>query len=250
MKSYSFLKYFFISIFSLILQTGQNCFAMTNTILKENVFYIENFQDLSRWTNIKVRGTEKLTVYTIEKKESESFLKTESDASASLLLLKTNYSIYEFPKLKWRWKVMNVYSNGNGLYKNTDDFPIRIFIMFKFDPVKSPFGQKFVYDIAKLFYGQYPPDSALIYAWDSVRQETNIINNANREQGKQVILEYGCKNCGVWQSEEVNVLEDYEKAFGRKPPELVTLSIMNDSDNTGEKSVSYLDNLVIFNNTP
>jgi hypothetical protein len=41
--------------------------------------------------------------------------------------------------------------------------------------------------------------------------------------------------------EEVNILEDFERAFNRKAPETATLALMNDSDNTGESSVSYMD---------
>jgi Ca2+-binding EF-hand superfamily protein len=51
---------------------------------------------------------------------------------------------------------------------------------------------------------------------------------------------------GTWQAEEVNILSDYKKAFGTSPPELASLAIMNDSDNTGQASVSYLDFIEVF----
>jgi hypothetical protein len=61
------------------------------------------------------------------------------------------------------------------------------------------------------------------------------------EEAKMVILEAGEDNAGKWLQEEVNIVEDYRDAFGNMPPSIASLAIMNDSDNTGEKSVSYVD---------
>jgi hypothetical protein len=56
-----------------------------------------------------------------------------------------------------------------------------------------------------------------------------------------IILESGADHAGEWRTEQVNILEDYEAAFGEAPPDTASLGIMNDSDNTGEQSVSYID---------
>ncbi|MCB2174033.1 DUF3047 domain-containing protein [bacterium] len=48
-------------------------------------------------------------------------------------------------------------------------------------------------------------------------------------------------NVGSWQEETVNVYEDYLKVFGEPPPQVASLAIMNDSDNTGEAATSYID---------
>ena len=46
--------------------------------------------------------------------------------------------------------------------------------------------------------------------------------------------------------EEADVIEDYKKAFGVSPPAVASIAIMNDSDNTGESSVSYIDFIEVF----
>jgi Protein of unknown function (DUF3047) len=38
----------------------------------------------------------------------------------------------------------------------------------------------------------------------------------------------------------------HKLAFNRNPPEVATIAIMNDSDNTGEASVSYIDFIEIL----
>jgi hypothetical protein len=49
-----------------------------------------------------------------------------------------------------------------------------------------------------------------------------------------------------WRDEEVDMVGDYEKAFGAKPPLRARIAIMNDSDNTGERAVSYLEFIEVF----
>ena len=46
---------------------------------------------------------------------------------------------------------------------------------------------------------------------------------------------------GKWIMEEVNILEDYKKAFGKNPPKKASLAIMSDSDNTGESATAWID---------
>jgi hypothetical protein len=56
-----------------------------------------------------------------------------------------------------------------------------------------------------------------------------------------VLLQKGKNNMGKWIMEEVNILEDYKKAFGKNPPKKASLAIMSDSDNTGESATAWID---------
>jgi Ca2+-binding EF-hand superfamily protein len=40
-------------------------------------------------------------------------------------------------------------------------------------------------------------------------------------------------------------VDDYQKAFGSKPPSRARIAIMNDSDNTGESSISFMEYLEV-----
>ena len=46
--------------------------------------------------------------------------------------------------------------------------------------------------------------------------------------------------------QEVNIVEDYQKAFGKIPPPKANLVTMSDSDNTGESATSYINFIEIF----
>ncbi len=61
-----------------------------------------------------------------------------------------------------------------------------------------------------------------------------------------IIVQSGAEHIGKWLEQEVNVLEDYRKAFGKDPPETASIAIMNDSDNTGESSISFIDYIEVY----
>jgi len=206
----------------------------------------EDFDDLNNWKPLYFPKIEEHTSYTIETNGSESYLKAESNASASAVLYKKEFNIYQYSRLRWRWKVENVYTHGDAKTKSGDDYPLRIYIVFKYDPEKAGFMEKLNYTAAKLIYGEYPPDSSLNYIWASREHKEILISNAYTDKSKMVLLQQGDANVGKWLINEVNVVEDYKKAFGEKPPPIASIAIMNDSDNTGEKSISYLDYIELY----
>jgi hypothetical protein len=206
----------------------------------------EDFNDLNGWKPLSFPKIKKHTSYRIESNGPGSYLKAESNASASAVLHKKEFNVYQYSRLRWRWKVENVYTKGNAKTKSGDDYPLRIYIVFKYDPEKAGFTEKLKYSAAKLIYGEYPPHSSLNYIWANRKHDETIITNAYTEKSKMVLLQEGDSNSGKWLKQDVNMREDYEDAFGEKPPPIASIAIMNDSDDTGEKSISYLDYIELY----
>jgi hypothetical protein len=209
-------------------------------------FLQEEFRDLEEWRELTFPEIKEHSRYTTERETDTSFLKAESTASASGIVFKKEFNVYDFPKARWRWKISNVYKEGNAKEKSGDDYPIRVYIVFKYDPDTASFGRKIKYGIVKKLYGEYPPHSSLNYIWANKRHEERFLTNTYADQAKMVILQTGADNAGIWKDEEVNILDDYREAFGGDPPPVAGIAIMNDSDNTGESSVSYIDYIEVF----
>ena len=74
----------------------------------------------------------------------------------------------------------------------------------------------------------------------------SIIVSPYTDRAMMVLLQKGAKNAGTWQDQEVNIVDDYQKAFGSKPPIRARIAIMNDSDNTGERSISWMEYIEVF----
>jgi DUF3047 family protein len=200
----------------------------------------ENFNSLSNWSSLHFRGIKRHSSYAIIKIKDESFLKASSNNSASALIFKKKFNVYKTPILKWRCKISNTYEKINESVKNGDDFPIRIYIIFKYNPKQSSFAERFKYKALKLFYGKYPPHSSLNYVWASSSIKRVIINPYTNKS-RSVIKQNGSRLKGNWIIEKSHIVRDYKKAFGVNPPAYCSIAIMNDSDNTKKKSISYID---------
>lgn len=210
------------------------------------IFFHEDFNDLTDWKVMEFPRIKKHSIYFIEKNGAESYLKSESNASASAIVFGKTFNVFDFPRVKWRWKISNVYKKGQAGEKAGDDYPIRIFIMFKYDPARASYGERIKHDVARLIFGMEAPYSSLNYIWESKPHSISIITSPYSSESKMVVLQAGSEKAGKWIEEDVNILEDYRKSFGEDPPAVANIAVMNDSDDTGEGSVSYIDYIEVY----
>lgn len=101
-------------------------------------------------------------------------------------------------------------------------------------------GMRIKYELIRTLYGRYPPHSSLNYIWANQPDEVAPVGSPFSERSIMIPLQHGPQKVGQWVEETVNVLEDYKRFFGGNPPPEAALAIMNDSDNTGERSTSYI----------
>jgi hypothetical protein len=210
----------------------------------EDVKIREEFKNLDNWNSYKFPKIKEHSVYTIVEGD---ILKTESKGSASAIIHKEEFDVYKYPLIQWKWKVDNIIKNGDAKSKEGDDYPIRIYIAFKYEPKAAGIGKRIKYNTAKLLYGDYPPDSSLNYIWANKVHEEDIIVNSYTSEAQMILLQKGDANIGIWKTENVDIIKDYKKAFGKEPPATASIIIMNDTDNTGESAVSYVDYIKVYN---
>jgi hypothetical protein len=223
-----------------------NFLSLTICAEEHTILFREDFNNLINWKQLYFPKIDKHSSYDIQTDGLITFLKTVSNASASALVYKKLFNVYKHPIVKWRWKVENVYKNGNAKTKAGDDYPLRIYITFKYDPKKVGLFEKVKYKTAKLVYGQYPPHSSLNYIWSNKEYKETIITSSYTKKSKMILLQSGVLKVGTWQTEKVDVVKDYQRAFGSQPPAMASIALMNDSDNTGESSISYLDYIEVY----
>ncbi len=201
-----------------------------------------DFTSLEQWEALSLPGVDKASTYSIATDESgETILETKSSASASGLISRSSFDPHRLPRLCWKWKIKNVYKNGNALQKSGDDYPLRIFVVFPYDAASVSLLEKARYESAKLLYGQYPPGRSLNYIWANRQHKESRMRSTYTEMAELIIVESGNKNARRWMTEEVDILADYQRAFGKPAPHTARLAIMNDSDNTGESSTSHIE---------
>jgi hypothetical protein len=210
------------------------------------VLFHEDFANLDNWKPFTFPRIKKHTVYSIEKEGDRHVLKTESNASASAIVYKESFNVYEYRMLRWRWKVGNVYRKGDATLPAGDDFPLRIDIMFEYEPKKAGFRESITHGLARAVYGGDPPISSLNYVWANKEHPKRIMTCPSLDHVRYILLRKGPALVGTWQDEKVDIVADYREAFRADPPAKARIAIMNDSDNTGESSVSWIEYIEVL----
>lgn len=201
----------------------------------------ESFDSLEAWEPLTFPKIEAHSTYRIVEEAGRSVLQAESQASASGLISAQPVDVYAHPRLTWRWKVANVYSNRSVQKKDGDDYPIRLYVLFVFDPDEASFGERMKYRAARLVHGAYPPHSTLNYVWASAADTPPFYPNPYTDRARMIPLRRGSDQVGEWVEEAVHMVDDYRRAFGEDPPREARLAIMSDSDNTGEAATAWID---------
>ncbi len=120
---------------------------------------IERFDSLDDWKPLTFPKIAAHSTYTRVTEGSNSVLRAASNASASGLMRTSTFDVTQHPTLSWRWKIDNVIAKGNARSKKGDDYPVRIYVTFAYDPDTAGFGfkRRTQYGLAKKLYGENPP---------------------------------------------------------------------------------------------
>lgn len=211
-------------------------------LAQEGRLFMEDFDSLDAWEPLYFKKIKSHSIYNAVIIDGESVLKAHSNASASAIVYKEEFDVYEYPRVRWRWKISGVYDNGDATKKAGDDYPARLYVNFLFDPKDATLGDKIMYGAMKAIYGEYPPLRSLNYVWANRAEYTQrMLPSTYTKRAMLVLVRKGDAEAGRWMTEEVDLIDDYRKAFDADPPRRVNIAIMNDSDNTGESSTSYID---------
>jgi hypothetical protein len=193
----------------------------------------------SEWEPLEFPNIDAHSAYELVQEGGQTVVRAETDGGASGLILRRRIDPIETPIIEWRWKVSNVFEKGNARQKSGDDYPARIYVAFAFEPDQASFFERAKRSAAGVFYDEEIPGTALNYIWANQVEQGEIVTNPFSEETQMVAVTSGAEQVGEWVSVRRNVVEDYQAAFGRKPPAIIGIGIMSDSDNTGESATAW-----------
>jgi hypothetical protein len=197
------------------------------------------------WQPLTFKRIEQHTRYELVRdEEGRTVVAAHSMRSASGLIRKMTIDPRKFQTLSWRWKVSNVYANGDLSRKKGDDYPARIYITFAYDPDQVGFFEKAKYEAARLLYGETPPLAAISYIWANRAPVGLVTENAYTDRLKMIVVQSGPEQTGQWRAEKRNIYSDFKQAFGREPTHISGVAIMTDADNTGESARAWYGDIV------
>ena len=167
-------------------------------------------------------------------------LHAQADAAASGLrqLLSVDPQIY--PIVRWRWRVVELIVSADNQDRYAEDSPVRLLLFFDGDKRSLALKEQLLMETAQLLTGQVPPYATLMYIWENRLPVDTVLSNSFSSQIKLVVAGSGPNaSIGRWKSFERNYVDDYRRAFGAPPGQLIGVGIMTDTDNTGERIEAY-----------
>ena len=163
--------------------------------------------------------------------EDRDTIKAEGNVSASGLFTELSSGTQDKQNIEWAWRVDQIHQSADLRLEDKEDFAASLFLVFT--------------DSKKLF----PSYQILIYAWSSTDLPVGTVIESPRDPDRIRTMILGNNETPLekWMSEERNFLEDYQKAFGKRPEKpLKTVGIFTDNDNTQEPVTSYYAPIAVW----
>ncbi len=203
----------------------------------------------SEWRDLAFPGIKRQTLYTVIDDHGQAYVRARSKASASALYMPLDLDAGQYPVLSWRWKIEGVLARGDARTKAGDDYAARLYVTFARDPVRETLADEARAVVMEKVFGRKVPGSALNYVWATRLQRGAMVPNPYTPRSMMIAVESGNARSGRWVREERNIVLDYEKAFGRRPPRITGIAIMTDSDDTGGQATAWYGTIVFRRKT-
>ena len=183
----------------------------------------ESFDALhaERWREVEVHGR---TQYQTTVVDGRACLQAQSHGGASILLSALRFDPETYERLSWDWRVDQLVEGENLERKDGSDAAARIYVYFK---TKGLPLQK----------------RNLDYVWSASLPVGTVLESAYSSLSKIIVVESGTASLGQWRTVTRNLEEDYHRAFGGRPPDVIAIGLMSDTDNTGGQALAYFDEL-------
>jgi len=195
------MKFFFLLLLSA---------AVVSARAEQVVFAPDFSRGLSnRWTNVSLYKSR--TVYSVASEGTNFFVHAAADNSCSALTAKLNLApSAKKIKLRWRWRIAGVATNGSDLILKKFDHAARVFVAF--DTLIGP-------------------PRTLNYFWANQEPVGLLLEHPLTSRAKNFMVESGDAKAGQWISEERDVTADWKRAFpGKAMPKLVAVGMLTDGD--------------------
>lgn len=166
--------------------------------------------------------------FVIEAERGNTFVRARVTDDAHRIVLASkaglDWDLTTHPRLRWDWRAVQLPPGAREDQDQLNDTGAAVYVYFDRDWLGRPRSIKYTYS------------STLPVGTEASYGNLRVVVVASAaEQGT-----------GTWVSVERDVKADYERLFGRTPPERPPLlALWSDSDNTGSTAVADFDNITI-----
>lgn len=173
------------------------------------------------WQHLPLRGK---TEYRMSPGDGDVSIRAVGRNSASGLIRRVDVDTRECQDLEWRWRVDRLQESADLREKKREDVAASIFVLFG-DPG---------------FMATPNPVPTLRYVWTNTRHATDDVIDNPYLPGtvRSIVVRTG--ETGHWFTERRNVENDYARAFGKAPDDMIhAIALFTDNDQTKEPATAF-----------
>jgi len=221
---------------SLPLEEGEVVEAAGFSYLRAGASY------LGEWEQFAVVRGNLPTEYQLVDNGGAVVIRAESAEGGSGLFRKLHIDPRRHPIIEFRWRVPRASGRGGADGPSRASPPARISLAFDGDPAKLDFDDRAKLRLARALTVNGLPYASLLYVWMNNQPAEAIYSSPHTDRVRHIVVESGERRLDQWVAVRRNVLEDYRRAFGEEPGNLVAVGIMTDpGDNGAPRRVYYGD---------
>jgi hypothetical protein len=174
------------------------------------------------------------TAYRVVRFEGATVLQAVAEAGGSALHRKIRIDPRRHPVIEWRWRVPPRERDASPLSEAARASAMaRVSIAFHGDPEKLDVVDRAHLRLARLLTPNGLPYGTLVYVWLRNKPAGTVLPSPYSDRVRLVVVESGEARVGQWITVRRNVLEDYRRAFGEDPGDIVAVGVMTDSGDDG-----------------
>jgi Protein of unknown function (DUF3047) len=174
------------------------------------------------------------TSYRIVERDGASVLEALAEQGGSAVLRKIRIDPSRHPLIEWRWKVPAREPGASPFRRAARASAMaRVSIAFHGDEQKLDVVDRAHLRLAKVLTPNGLPYATLVYVWLRSAPAGTILVSPYSDRVRLFVVESGEERVGQWINVRRNVLEDYRRAFGEDPGDIVAVGVMTDSGDAG-----------------
>lgn len=182
---------------------------------------------IAPWEPWLVRRGNAPTGYRIVEVDGTRALEADAQEGGSGLARKIRIDPLRHPWLEWRWRAEP--EPGADLRAASAASPLaRLSLAFHGDVAKLDFDDRAKLRLAMRLTANGLPYASLVYVWMLDAPVGTVIHSAYTDRVRLMVVESGPQRLGQWVSVRRNVVEDYRRAFGEDPGDIVAVGLMTD----------------------
>lgn len=186
------------------------------------------------WEPYVVLRGNALTAYRVVEVDGTTALEAEGRQGGSALQRKIRVDPRRQPWLEWRWRVPAPRAGEPPLSVTSSKSPVaRLSIAFHGDTAKLDFDDRAKLRLANALTANGLPYASLLYVWRPGLPLETVYPSPHTERVRYLVVENAERGTGEWVSVRRNVVDDYRRAFGEEPGDIVAFGVMTDYGDDG-----------------